>query len=150
MRERGGSEGARAAAARQTVERLRELLARGATLRQAAGSIDELGGSPWRAHRLAAKHDLPRRRRRISREKERAIGEELAAARLTLRQIAALVQVSPKTVWLRKIARDGPGPRPCRAWRCPTCGGLVVLTVCILDGTPRPEQARSAKRKRPG
>jgi hypothetical protein len=138
----------REAEARETVERLRELLARGATLREAAGSIDQLGGSPWRAHRLAAKHDLPRRRRRISREKERAIASELAAARLTLRQIAQLAQVSPKTVWLRKIARDGPGPRPCRAWRCPTCGGLVVLTVCILDGTPRPEAPR-AKRKRP-
>lgn len=137
--------------ARETVERLRQLLARGATLREAGQSLPELGGSPWRAYRLAVKHRLARRRRNLPRYKVRVIEKELRRARLTINALARLAKVSTQTVWKRKIARDGPGPRPCRPYRCPDCGKRVNLRPCqicrALRGRERDDDEPGAKSK---
>jgi len=122
----------RAEQARANLERLRAVLARGATLKQAAAQLPELDGSQWRAYRLAAKHNLPRRRRSLPREKARLIEKELRRARLTINALAKLAKVSPMTVWRKKIARDGPGPRPCRPYWCRGCGKRVNLRPCQI------------------
>lgn len=121
-----------ASRARATIARLREVLARGATLKQAGREVPELGGSQWRAYRLAVKHNLPRRRRSLPRDKVRLIEKELRRARLTLNALARLAKVSPMTVWRKKIARDGPGPRPSRPYWCRGCGKRVNLRPCQI------------------
>jgi len=135
----------RAHKARETIERLRALLARGATLKQAGQEIEELDGSQWRAYRLAVKHRLPRRRRGLPRHKSRQIEKYLRAMRLTINKIARLVKVSSDTVWKRKIARDGPGPRPCRPYTCPGCHNRVKLKPCQICRARRGPDGGSAK-----
>lgn len=127
------SEGAddRARTAREHLAKLRALLARGATLREAADQITELAGQPLRAYRLAVKHNMRRRRRAITPAQQRTIDKELRKYRLTLRKIAARAKVALHTVQRRKAKLDGPGPRPCRRRRCPR-GHLVVLWPCQL------------------
>jgi hypothetical protein len=132
--------------ARETIERLRTLLRRGATLKEASAAI---GASVARTHRLAVRHRLPRRRRAMPAAKRRLIDRELAKDRLTLGALARLAKVSTATVWKHKLARQraiaGPGPRPARAYRCPR-GHLVKLKPCqicrALDAAEASKAAR--------
>lgn len=138
--------------ARDTLARLRHVLKRGATIREAGRVVPGLGGSPWRAYRLAVKHNLPRRRRGLAPATSQAIERHLRQMR-SINAIARALHVSTKTVWKRKVARDGPGPRPCRPYRCPR-GHFVKLTPCVqcaaLEALARTNQARTNQARATG
>ncbi len=115
--------------ARRTVERLRVLLARGATLDEAAG---ELGHGRSSLFRLAAKHDLPRPRRKMPEMKRRKLHRCIRGARGTLRRIAELVQVSSQTVWAHQQQIEGPRPKRVAAYICRGCRSKVNLRPCQI------------------
>lgn len=75
--------------------RLRGLLARGSTLREASL---ELGLKPTFVHKLAARRRMPRRRRAMPAAKRKRLRVLVEGAKLTLSQIAKRLQLSKGTV----------------------------------------------------
>ena len=126
--------------------RLRELLAHGATFRQASAELK-------RPHRTlydwAERHKLPHRQRGLPRRKQRAVQRAIARGG-SIYQIARETGVSTWTAWryanllpLKRL-KGLTQPLPCKPWRCPKCGALLNLSVCVADGSRKP--ARTAKR----
>lgn len=117
--------------ATRIVARLRELLARGQTLREAGQRLDQ---APVRLHRLAVRYDLPRRRRQtVTPNQERQIAARLARAE-SVRVIARLVGVGKGTVHRRKQTRAERSGQPRRvaAYKCDGCGYRVNLQPCQI------------------
>jgi len=114
------------------VAHLRELLAEGATLAEAARLT---GLDRSRVYRLAVRHDLPRRRRAMADSKRRALIALLSDGRLSLGRIARRLGVSKSTVSLyanRKLRQEDFAHRRLRVARlCPDCRGRVFLWPCL-------------------
>jgi DNA invertase Pin-like site-specific DNA recombinase len=117
-----------AAEAADHVRKLRALLARGDSIRQAAKAA---GLSKSTAQRLAAKSRIPRRRaaRRLTDAEKRQIRRDAAKVRATLRRVARLARVGVATVH-RTLNPVEPGaPRRVRPYTCPA-GHRVFLRPC--------------------
>lgn len=118
------------AQAEETVARLRELLARGATIRQAAA---ELKRPRMVLFRLAKRHGLPLTgRRRLSEEQIASARAYLAEARLTFAQIAEKVGCSKYTVWKLVPKEERTGPRRVAEYTCSGCRFRVCLEPCAV------------------
>jgi predicted DNA-binding transcriptional regulator AlpA len=128
---------------------MRRMLARGATIRQAEARLQTPRST---LGRLAKRHKLPRRRRMLSGEKAAAV-RRLMGRGLGGRRISDEAGVSRSTVW-RHQQRAGlvrlkslTAPLPCKPWRCPGCGGLLNLSICITCNFRKP--ARIARPQAP-
>lgn len=116
------------------LSKLRAMLARGTTLRQAQA---ETGVSERTIRRRAEAAQWPRRRRhRLSakqkRQIQRAVSQEtLDGHRATLRRIAALAGCSVSTVWRHLNPALPGGPRKVRVYTCPQ-GHRTYLKPCQM------------------
>lgn len=141
---------------RRVLARLRELLGQGATLQQAAR--DRQVRLPLvRVHRLAAEHNLPRRRRALPRVRREKAGQLFDQATLSTRQIARAVKAAKSTIarWRRVYldrqaqAEDSASaalfrPRRLRKARhCPV-HGLVQVWPCVACAAVK--ETRTGKR----
>jgi DNA-binding phage protein len=125
-----------AADARAVIARLRALLARGASLREAAR---QTGCSKSTLHRLAVRHGLPRRPRKRLTPRQIGTAERLVrAAHHTVARIAELLRVAKSTAsQLRRRVLDDQAqasfrPRRLKTARvCPTCGQRIVQWPCV-------------------
>jgi hypothetical protein len=125
-------------------------MAKGATFRQAER---QLGVPRTTLHRLAARHDLARRRSGLSPEKRRRLKQALVRCQSS-HQVAAAAGVSRRTAWLhmvlgglRRLQERSNTPIPCTPWRCPVGGELVNRTICIAHGTRKPPSVRKSPRR---
>lgn len=133
-RKRVESGDARATGARATLARFRALLARGATLQEASTKLQRPRST---LHRLAARHDLPRRRRSLHPAVTRQVDRDIAAEK-SERWIVAMRGVGKGTVWRRKEARRKRlgQAKTVKPYRCPgPCGRLVCLKPCQICKT---------------
>ncbi len=135
----------------ELLNRLSALLARGATIRQAAAS---LARPKTTLHRLAQRHHLPRRRLGLPAATERRLKTTITAlARRgvhSVRKIAREAGVSERAVARRLIERfrklvGDNRYRKCTPWRC-RCGLLLEIRECVACGQVKP--ARVPRRKR--
>lgn len=112
------------------------MLARGATIRQAAERL-ELARST--VFDLAKRADLPRRRAGLPPDKEAAIARLARHNARSIRQIAREAGVSQDAVARRVCARlreiVGKYGKT-RKWRC-RCGLLLVIKKCVRCGAER-------------
>lgn len=55
-------------------------------------------------------------------------------------EICDRLGVGKGSVWRRKrwLREQAAGVASCAPWRCPACGGKLVVVRCPLDGTKRP------------
>jgi predicted Zn-ribbon and HTH transcriptional regulator len=130
--------------AADTLAALRALIARGATLRQAA---DRLQKPRSTLGRLARRENLALRPRGLSPEK-RALVQRLAGSGLGGRRLAQQAEVSRRTAWryqqlakFRALLKRANTPLPCKPWRCSKCGALINLTICVACGTRKAPKA---------
>ncbi len=107
-------------------EQLVQLVIAGWTLRAAGRQFGLSQTSAWRI--VAAKGDIPRRRRpRVPPATIRAINRLLASG-YTQHRVAAELGISRDTV--RRHDDSRPTGR-CSKRRCPTCGALIVIKPCL-------------------
>jgi hypothetical protein len=132
------------AAARQTVDRLRQLLAKADGLRNgqqdkraAKATLDAAGekvGLPTSTvHDIAREHDLPRRRRSLPKRVHARV-DRLIARGETDRVIVRLAEVSKGTVYNRRQTwRKRMGlPRVVKPYLCSGCRCRVVHLPCTI------------------
>jgi hypothetical protein len=127
------------------VSRLRELLARGATLRQAEAKLKTPKST---LGRLAQQHNLPRNPPPGLPPEKQAKVRRLVGKGAGIREIAEQAEVSLRTAWLyrqltkfRSLMCRSQTPHPCRPWRCPVGGELLNVTICIAHGTRKPPRS---------
>lgn len=128
------------------LDRLRELLARGRSLRSVAAELN-VPKSTLCDWAQAAKIAVPSRR--LSPETHREIQRRMRLGQSICR-VARDLAVSKRTVWRRYLERlrqlVGAEYLPCKPWRCPACGHLINRMSCVADGTRAP--TRTGKRAR--
>lgn len=128
------------AQARQVLAKLRAVHARYArdgkplTVRAAA---DALEVPQTTLHRLVGQWH--RRPRRLGKATRARLDELLGEDRPT-REICDRLGIGEGTVTRRRAAlREARGElAPATAWRCPGCGGLIELVLCVACGIQRP------------
>lgn len=122
------------------VERLRALLAAGATFSEAAR---RLGVPRSTLYSIAARHNLPRRRRGLSPHAARIVRRELQRGHNSVDEIARVAGCHRSTVYRHAgpIRCDGRAPKAVREkWRCPSCRALIKIDRCLLCKIPKPEE----------
>ena len=109
---------------------LRQLFARGASVRQAAAAVSLPKST---VHKLAQARGWKRRRRGLPAKQQRTL-QRLLDSGASLRAIARIVGCGKSTVSRRRrthIDRALGALRPVPAWRCPGCGGLLQVASCL-------------------
>jgi hypothetical protein len=133
----------------RVLARLRALLARGLSISASARQLRR----PRRTMQdWADRHALPHRRRTLSREKDRAIRQLLDRGqrpRAIMRAVGcgfgAVQRRRDEATLARFRSLQGDSPLPTSPWRCPGCGLLLNIDLCLVDGSRRP---RSRPRRR--
>ena len=115
---------------RRALVGLAEMYERPPTVRQLARALARPKST---VHHWLARHNVPRRRRRLAAQVEQRLRAKLAEPRLmSTRKIAAAVGCSKSTVARRlDVARGRSKIKTCRKWRCPGCGRLLVINRCL-------------------
>jgi transposase len=128
--------------AAEVLAKFRALVARGASLRSAAAELKRPRST---LYDLARRAKLPLKRRGLSRDQRAELTRALNRG-LSERQASQRTGISRSTIWrhklyfarLRDVQARASEPRPCTPWRCPRCGALLKLTICVADGARRP------------
>lgn len=128
----------------ETLRKLRAMLARGETIRQAAKILEK---PPSTVHELAAKHDLPRRRPRpaLTAEQKRKVQRlRREDAVRTLAQIAVLAGCSISAVWrlLNPPDKEPAAHEWVPQYTCPN-GHKTIYRPCVIC------QAQFAAKRKP-